>query len=152
MKIMRWTPSRDLVRLQEEMDHLFESLWQGRTPAPGDGPGSAWAPAADIRETGDEFYVRLDLPGVDKKDVKVSIVGDTLVVRGERREQVEQEDVNWHRVERFHGQFERSFSLGTAVQSDKVNATYKDGVLEIRVPKAESVKPREIPVEVTSSS
>jgi len=149
MKITRWTPSRDLVRLQEEMDHLFDSLWRGEgTP---DGARSAWAPAADIRETGEEFFVRVDLPGVDKKGVKVSIIGDTLMIRGERREQVEQKDANWHRVERFHGNFERAFVLGTAVQNDKINASYKDGVLEIRVPKAESVKPREIPVEVTGS-
>jgi HSP20 family protein len=148
MSLVRWNPSRDLRGLEEEMERLFEGMWQARGELPEGAPARAWRPGADIRETAEDIYVRVDLPGVDAKDVKVSIFGDTLTVRGERREETNEKDVKWHRVERFHGEFERSFQLGASVQGDKVAAAFKDGVLEIRIPKAESARPREIPVQV----
>lgn len=148
MSLVRWTPMREWRTLGEEMDRLFESVWRGGGEAAPGGDTAPWRPGADIRETAEEICLRLDLPGVDMKDVKVSLLGDTLRVSGERREATEAKDVKWHRVERFHGQFERSFRLGTAVAGDKVSATFKDGVLEIRVPKAESDRGREIPVRI----
>jgi HSP20 family protein len=150
MSLVRWTPMREWRALENEMNQLFESVWRGAGEAVPAGETGAWRPGADIRETAEEFLVRLDLPGVAQKDVKVSVFGDQLRVSGERRETTEEKDVKWHRVERFHGQFERSFQLGAAVATDKVSATFKDGVLEIRVPKAESARPREIPVRVES--
>ncbi len=146
-----WSPARELRTLEQEMERLFDRMWQGDDDGAALSEGRGWRPGADIRETNEEFYVRIDLPGVDKKDVKVSLFGDALVVKGERREETTQKDVKWHRVERFHGEFERAFRLGTALQADKVSATFKDGVLEIRIPKAESARPREIPVQVSGS-
>lgn len=148
MLITHRSPSRDLVTLHDQMDRLFDSLF---TPAParaGRGDTRAWAPPADIQETQNEFLVRMDLPGLDPQNVKVSVHESTLSVRGERRESHEKKDASWHRVERFHGIFERQFDLGATVQTDRIEANYRDGVLEIRLPKSEAAKPREIAVQV----
>jgi HSP20 family protein len=151
MGLVRWNPARDLRVLEDEMERLFEGAWHARGELPAAAPVRAWRPGADIRETAGDLYVRIDLPGVDPKDVKVSLFEDTLTVRGERREEKKDEDVKWHRVERFHGEFERSFRIDASVQGDKVAASFKDGVLEIRIPKAESAKPREIPVQTAGN-
>ena len=92
--------------------------------------------------------VRVDLPGVDQKDVKVSVVGDTLTIRGERKQDATQSEGNLHRVERVYGSFERTFTLGTSVRNDAVRATYRGGVLEVHVPKAEEAQAREIEIQV----
>ena len=104
----------------------------------------------DIEETADEFVIKADLPGVTQKDVKVSLLGDTLTIRGERRQESEKKDGSAHRTERMHGMFERTFRLGTPVRSDRVSAQYRDGVLEVHVPKAEEAKLREVEVQVAS--
>jgi HSP20 family protein len=116
--------------------------------APG-GEGRAWHPSADVGETEDGFDIRLDLPGIEKGGVKVSVFGDTVTVRGERKVESKEKGENWHRVERSSGVFERSFTLGVALDADKVKASYKDGVLAVRVPKAETARPREIEVDIS---
>lgn len=153
MAITRWTPayritrpSHDVAGIQDEVNRLFDSFF-GSYPLHADG-GARFAPAVDIEEAGDEFIVRLDLPGVSQKDVKVSLLGDVLTVRGERKQESLREQASLHRSERYYGTFERSFTLGTAVRNDKVRATYRDGVLEIHVPKAEEAKLKEIEVQV----
>jgi HSP20 family protein len=153
MAITRWTPAwtsqRDLTGIQDEVNRLFDSFF-GRWPVRGDVlPASA--PAVDIEEAGDEFIVRADLPGVPQKDVKVSLMGDTLTIRGERKLESAQNNGSMHRVERVSGQFERSFTLGTPVRADKVKAVYRDGVLEIHIPKAEEARLKEIEVQVAQS-
>src|SRR5206468_3824827 len=125
-------PGRDLTTVQDEMARLFD----GFIGAPGRGDSlAAFSPAVDVEETPEEFVVRADLPGVAQKDVKVSLVGDTLTIRGERSEERKRKDGGYHRVERSHGAFERSFSFGTPVKDEGVNAQVRDGVLEVRVPK-----------------
>jgi len=149
MAIVRWTPTtvfpRDPINIQDEVDRLLGQFFT-RSPQRGDAT-AMFAPAVDIEETAEEFIVRADLPGIPQKNVKVSLMGDTLTIRGERKQEA-REDGNAHRVERVYGVFERSFSLGTPVRSDKVRATYRDGVLEIHVPKAEEARLREIEVQV----
>lgn len=150
MNLIRWSaqPARELARLQDEMDHVFEGLWgNGRLPRRFEGE-ALFMPAVDIEETAEEFVLRADLPGVSQKDVKVTLIGDTLTIRGERRQQSERKEANLHRVERVSGTFERSFTLGSPVSSDKIKAIYRDGVLEVHVPKAEEAKVREIEVQV----
>lgn len=142
-KLVRWSPNGDWMGVHGEVSRLFDSILD-TTAA----PASQWAPAVDVRETAEEFFVRMDLPGLEAKDVKISVFEDTLTVSGERRESTEAKDVKWHHVERSHGSFERRFQLGKAVQADKVSATFKNGVLEIRVPKAEAAKPREIQIQI----
>ena len=146
MKLVRWNPTRELDGLHGDFDRIMNS-WMREYPRRAL-EHQVWAPPADVKETADGFEIRLDLPGVDKKDVKVSVFGETVTVRGERSDEVKQEGESWHRVERFTGAFERQIALGTALDPSVVKAVYRDGVLVIAVPKAESAKPREIDVEV----
>jgi HSP20 family protein len=150
MAITRWsplfTPSRDLVGIQGDVNRLLDTFFV-RYPTRGDAP-ALFTPAVDIEETPEEFVLKLDLPGVPQKDVKVSLMGDMLTVKGERKSESDRNGGNVHRSERVYGSFERSFTLGTPVRNDKVKATYRDGVLEIHVPKAEEARLREIEVQV----
>ncbi len=146
--LIRWnaSPARDLLGLRDDVDRLFETMFQ-TSPLNQEG-ARGFLPPADIEETKDGFVVRLDLPGVTQQDVKVSLLGDTLTVRGERT--LERKDKTLHRVERQHGTFERTFTLAVPVRPDQVKATFRDGVLEIQIPKAEEAKIREIEVQVGS--
>lgn len=147
MKLVRWNPSRGLVDFRSEMDRLFDEL-AGETGGFSD--SGNWIPAADLKESPEGFTIRLDLPGVDRKDVKVSVHDDVVSIRGERKAEKTEEKQNWHRTERVHGLFERSFRLGTPLDPARVKASYQDGVLSVSVPKAESAKAREIEIEVGS--
>jgi HSP20 family protein len=109
---------------------------------------SRWYPAADVAEREDGFKLRLDLPGIDRKDVKVSVHEGTVTVRGQRKEASGEEGESLRRVERVYGSFERRFGFRTALDASKVKAVYKDGVLEVFAPKAESAKAREVNVEI----
>lgn len=148
--LIRWSanPARDLLGLRDDVDRLFESVFQSPGPNP-NVPGTI-IPPVDIEESREEFVIRVDLPGIPQKDVKVSLLGDVLTIRGERKQVQETSSQNLHRVERRYGTFERSFSLGVAVRADQVKANYRDGVLEIHVPKAEEARVREIEVQVAS--
>ena len=139
-----YRPSRDLTTLQDEANRFIDSFFSSHAPRPGAAP---FTPPVDIEETPEEFVLRADLPGVPQKDVKVSLLGGTLTIRGERKEERTTTAGALLRVERNSGMFERSFTLGAAVRSDSVQATYRDGVLEIRVPKAEEARLREIQVQ-----
>ena len=153
MKITRWSPVpvapvRDLFSIHDEFNRLFDNFF---APASVRGDlAPMFTPAVDIEETADEFVIKADLPGVTQKDVKVNLMGDTLTIRGERKQESEKKDGSTYRTERIYGSFERTFRLGTPVRNDKVKAHYRDGVLEVRVPKAEEAKLREVEVEVAS--
>lgn len=149
MKLVRWsplglTPTRDMARMRDDMDRLFDSFL---THGGEDARTAVFVPPADIEETAEDYRVRLDLPGVSQKDVKVQLTGDALLIRGERHAGREEKNGNVIRSERFAGSFERTFTLTAPVQADKVSALYKDGVLEIRIPKAEAARVREIPIQ-----
>ena len=147
MSLIRWTPRRnnDLTSLRSEMDRLFEDFL---APAPLRQEWAAMTPAVDVEETPEAYIFRADLPGVDSKNVKVTVNGDTLTLRGERKREEKKVEGTLHRYERSYGAFERAFTLGTPVKPDQVKAAYKDGVLEIRVPKAEEARSREVEVQV----
>ena len=144
--VERWEPFRDLNDIQGEVNRLLDSFF-GR-PASVTASERMWAPLTDMYETKDDLIVTFELPGVSEKDVNVSITGDMLTVKGERRFERDDKDGGFHRLERVYGKFERSMALPVAVQSDKVKATYRDGVLEIRLPKVEEVKPKEIKIDL----
>ena len=148
MSLIRWTPRRngnDLTSLRTEVDRLFEDFF---SPVPLKQDWASLTPPVDVEETPEAYVFRADLPGVSSKDVKVTVIGDTLTLRGERKREEKQDEGSLHRIERMYGSFERSFTLGTPVRSDQVKAAYRDGVLEIRVPKADEARPREIEVQV----
>jgi len=142
----RWEPSRGLTDIQAEMNRLFDAVF-GRSTGVAV-TDRVWAPAIDMYETKDDLYVLCEVPGVREKEVQVSITNDVLTIKGERNQQQEGKDDSHYRLERWFGRFERSVPLPMPVQSDKVKATYRDGVLEIKLPKAEAVKPKEIKIEV----
>ncbi len=109
---------------------------------------SAWQPAIDVAEDKDKFIFKADLPGLKKEDIHVSVENGVLSIEGERRSETELKDKDYHRVERSYGRFVRSFNLGSAVDDAKIKANYKDGVLEIAVPKVEKAKAKTIDVSV----
>jgi len=149
MSLIRWNPShlrvRDLDAFHDEVNRLFGDLL---APAAGAAGLDVFVPATDVEETPDQFVLRLDVPGVSQKDVKVAILGDTLTIRGERKSETETKDSSVYRRERRFGGFERAFKLGRAVRAEQVQATYRDGVLEVRVPKSEEARVREIEIQV----
>ena len=108
-----------------------------------------WAPSVDIEENEDKYVIKADLPGVDKKDIDVKLENGVLSIRGEKRIEKESgKDTKHHRRERFHGTFSRSFTLPDAVDADAVDASYRDGVLSLHIPKKEEAKPRAIDIKV----
>ena len=148
MPLIRWSPRREVVdpaSLRTEMDRLFEGFF---SPVPLRQEWAALTLPVDVEETPEAYVFRADLPGVDPKQVKITVNGDTLTLRGERKREEQKTNGHLHRFERSYGTFERAFTLGMPVRADQVHAAYKNGVLEIRVPKAEEAKSREIEVQV----
>lgn len=107
-----------------------------------------WLPTLDVAEQKDSYTVQLDLPGIKKEDVHVSFEEGILTIQGERKQESEQKDKEYHRIERSYGRFERSLNLGSAVDPERIQANYKDGVLEIIVAKSEKAKPKAIDIKV----
>jgi HSP20 family protein len=147
MGITRWRPLRDLVSMQEEMNRLFDDFF-GRPLVRAEGTEGVWSPSVDVSEDKDNVIVRAEMPGMKKEEVKISIQDNVLTLKGEKKQEKEEKDANYHRIERSYGSFSRSFTLPTAVKADKVKASYKDGMLNITLPKTEEAKPKEIPVSI----
>ena len=146
MTLIRWSARPFVPTVQDEVNRLFDEVLSPRARR-GDLNG-VFTPSVDIEETAEEFIFKADLPGVAQKDVKVTLMGDTLTIRGERKQEKVTNGGSQHRIERIHGTFERSFTLGSPVRNDQVKAQVRDGVLEVRVPKAEEARVREIEVQV----
>lgn len=133
----------NLSRLNRMMDDALGG-WNGEAV------GSAWTPTCDVKEDKEHLTITLDLPGVKPEDVKISVEGQVLTIRGEKRQVSEQNDERWHRYERSYGSFERSFTLPSTVDADRIQASTEHGVLTVTLPKVEKAKPREIPVRASS--
>lgn len=142
-----WPSVGRLANLRDEIDRLFES------PLDDFKPGAqllgGWAPALDLEEDKENFIVKAELPGVDKKEVSVSLQDGCLSITGERKSESKKEDAETLHTERYFGRFQRTVSLPAAVAADKVKAQYKDGVLTITLPKSEEAKPKQIDVSVS---
>jgi len=137
------------LRPENEVHSLFEDFFGGRSPLAGfwDGDHQGFLPAVDIRETEDRVVLEAELPGVDPKDVEVQVEGDWLLIRGQRKHEKDEKTSSYHRLERTHGSFERRFTLPGGVDSARVEATYKNGVLTVEVPKKEEARTRTIQVK-----
>ena len=142
MTLVRWDPFRE-VNATRQLDNLF-GRWPSWTERPTS--TSAWTPNVDIFENENELIVKAELPGVDPKDVELNVEKNVLRISGERTLEFEEQKENYHRVERAHGSFSRSFSLPQLVDDSKIEAEYKDGVLTVHVPKHEKAKPRQIKI------
>ena len=134
MTVRKWDPLRDLLSLQERMNRLFEESFAGRLEEPALMGSGTWTPLADAYETPEAFVVFLELPGIDEDDVEVQVDGDTLTVKGQRRSLGFRPD-RFHRMERSHGPFLRSFQLTEEVDPGRVGAQLRDGVLRLELPK-----------------
>lgn len=145
--LAKWEPVSDLVSLQDEMNRLFLDFF-GRTPGRRLVGDSLWAPVMDIEETKDDIIVKAEIPGMTKEDVKIQVTGDILTISGERKREEETRDKTYHRIERSYGQFQRMITLPSEVQSAKAKASYENGVLTIKLPKSEEVKPKEISIDI----
>ncbi|HVP37893.1 MAG TPA: Hsp20/alpha crystallin family protein [Candidatus Saccharimonadales bacterium] len=146
MSLVRWNPARELSSLDDEVNRLFRSFWN-REPVWAQSTAS-FLPPVDVEETKERYAVTVELPGLEQKDVKVSVVDNSLVIRGEKQDVRQEKDVNYHRVERCFGRFERVLQLATKVDRDRISASMKNGVLRIEVPKTEEAREREIAVDV----
>ena len=141
--LVRVDPFRDLWTFRSAMDRLFdETVGQSGTAL-----GAVGAPAIDLFQTADDVVIKASLPGVDAKDLNISVTGDVLTLRGEVREEKETEGAQYHVKERRYGSFTRSIALPAAVVADKADAQFENSILTLRLPKAEEVKPKTITVK-----
>jgi len=125
---------------------MFDGFFRGSQEE--DTALALWTPAVDIAEHDDQYVVKVELPGVSKDEVKITLESNILTIRGEKKQEKETKKENYHRVERSYGSFQRSFTLPTTVKSDKIDASYNNGVLTVALPKAEEAKPKQIEVKV----
>ncbi len=134
--------------LSNEMDRVFTEIFNGFNGGSMVESEAGWVPRADVHETPESFIVHLDVPGVDKNDVKVQFEDNTLIVTGERKYESRNDDKDFRHLERIYGTFTRSLRLSKDVDAQKIQANYKNGVLEIVLPKAEEVKPKQIDIKI----
>ncbi len=148
MALINWKPKH--IDPFHELDDLQDKMF-GLTLFPnldkGFGALKAW-PAVDVAEDKDHVTVKADLPGLKQDEISVNVDGDVLTIQGERQEEQKKEGKNYHRIERSYGSFQRSLQLGPDVDLEKIKASYKNGVLEIQVPKTEKAKPKQIKVDI----
>ena len=144
--LIRLTPRYEMRRMQREFDRLFDNFFPTH-PSNGNGESDVWTPRTDLSETEDAYLINLDLPGLTKEDVEISFHDGTLSISGERRHEETEEDRTFVRVERSYGQFYRAFTLPQTAETESIEATFGDGVLNIRVPKVEEVKPQRIDIK-----
>lgn len=144
-KLTLWEPFSELVTMRDDVDRLFDTFF-GRKPQTT--TDEFWQPAIDIEENNGNLMVRAEIPGMNKDDIKVSVKEDLLKISGERKQKNETKEKTFHRIERSYGKFVRIIRLPSEVDADKVKASYKDGVLNVTLPKPESMKPKQIDVEI----
>ncbi len=134
-------------RIRDEFDRMVESLWSSRFGIDNLAGTGQWLPRLDVAETDSSVIVHVDVPGIDPKQIDLSVTGDVLTIRGERAEEKETKEKTFHRVERSYGSFNRAITLPASVNVDEISATAKEGVLTITLPKREEARPRQIKVE-----
>ncbi len=151
MAIVRWDPFEAFLGAQDDLTRMFRRNWL--SPVRGDEAArvSAWAPAVDIYETDDSVTVEAELPGIDPKDIRVSVDEGVLRLSGERKLEKEVREENYLRVERAYGTFERAIRLAGEIDAEKITASYDNGVLKVTAPKVAPKEPKSIPINVESS-
>jgi HSP20 family protein len=129
-----------LDRLHSEMNRVFNDFFRGDLVDDGSLLSGSWAPAVDVSETADSYIVRAELPGMKKEDVKITIDNTLVTIRGEKKNEAEEKNRMYHRIERSYGSFERSFDLPGTVKSSSIEARFDDGLLTVTLPKTEEAK------------
>lgn len=148
MTIVRWDPLRNVATLQDRINRMFNEAFAGSTDFEDEVGMSAWRPAVDIFDTDNAIVIKAELPGIKKDDVSIDVKGNVLIIKGERFFDKETKEENYYRKERSFGKFQRSFTLPDAVNPEAIKANFKNGVLEIEVPKPEEKKPKQISINV----
>ena len=146
MELVPWRPFGEVGSLRREMDRLWDRF-VGETPF-ARAFTEEWLPSVDVSETKDKVLIKAELPGLEAKDVNVSVSGDILIIKGEKEKEEEEKDEHYYCCERYCGSFQRSFRLPVNVQADKVEAIFDKGVLKVTLPKTEEAKKKEIEVKV----
>src|SRR3954463_1789316 len=144
MAINRWDPFREVVALQNRVNSLFREMNEGDSPL----TTASFVPAVDIYEDPKKVVLKLEVPGIEEKDIDVRVENNTLTVRGERKFEKEEKEENFHRIERSYGSFSRCFTLPSTVDAEKVEADYDKGVLKIRLARKAEAKPKQIKVNI----
>ena len=145
--IVEWKPFREVSRLRREMDRLWDDFFGPARRAFRPLGEPEWAPAVDVSEAPDKVVVKAEVPGMEAKDINISLSGDILTIKGEKKSEREEKKENYHLVERSYGSFSRSLRLPAAVDANKIEAVYKKGVLTITCPKKEEAKPKAIEIK-----
>jgi HSP20 family protein len=144
--LMEWRPFREVSRLRREMDRLWDDYYgsgrRGLQPLEAE-----FAPAVDVKESAEAVVVKAEVPGIDAQDINISVTGDVLTINGEKKSEREEKEANYHLVERNYGSFSRAIKLPAAVDLDKIEAKYDQGVLTVTCPKKEAVKPKAIEIK-----
>ncbi len=142
--LSRLEPFKELTTLQDRLNKVFEGLLPTPTSMR---EGSEWIPAVDVYEDKEAVVIEIEAPGMKEEDLKVNLENNTLTISGERKFEKEEKDKNYYRMERSYGAFTRSFLLPDNVDTQKIKAKYKDGVLKLTLPKKAEAKPQNIPIE-----
>ena len=148
MTLVRWDPFRELEEVSDRLNRMFARPAAARTNGKETMIVADWAPSVDISETDGEYQIKAEIPDVKKEDVKVTLEDGVLTIQGERKHEKEEKGKKFHRIERSYGSFVRTFSLPDVIDEEKVKAEFKDGVLNLHLPKSEKAKPKAIEVKV----
>jgi HSP20 family protein len=146
-QMTRYSPNRTVRDLQREVDSLFDRFFSRDRDGSDQGSSPVWSPRTDLLETDDAFRLRLDVPGMSKDDITINLQNNTLTVSGERASERTEENEEYVRVERAFGTFHRTFALPNAVDAERIEAAYENGVLTIHVPKTETSTRRQIEIK-----
>ena len=148
MAIVRWDPFREIESLQREMNRLFDSVSTGTPTTTNRVNGYSFVPAAEMTETEDAVHLKLEIPGMEAKDLDIQVTADSVAISGERRSETKTEENGMTRSEFRYGKFQRVIPLPTRVQNNSVQAEYKDGILVLNLPKAEEEKNKVVKVSL----
>jgi len=146
MTLVRWTPAREMMTLQDRINRFFDDSFSRPGYSDDSVTLSTWHPMVDIYDDSDKIVIKAELPGIDKKDIAIDLKDRVLTLKGERSADNEEKEDRYYRRERTYGKFERSFTLPTGLNPDKIKADYQDGVLKIEVPKPQEEKPKQITI------
>jgi HSP20 family protein len=146
MNLVRWSPYGEMTAMKNRINRMFSEPYWATRRMDDDSDMGMWNPAVDLYEKDDHFVIKAELPGVDKKNISIDLKDRMLTISGERSYENEAKEENYYRRERSYGKFQRAFTLPADVDSDKITADFRDGLLQVEVPKPEQQKPKQVTI------
>jgi HSP20 family protein len=147
-ELVPFRPFRELESFRNEMDRLWDTFFEGRPRRRRTDDGGEWLPSLDISETKSDLVVEAEIPGMDPKDIDISLSDGTLIIKGERKHEKEKKEKDYHLIERSYGTFTRMVRLPKEVKRDKISASYKNGILKVILPKSKEAMTKEVKIKV----